>query len=330
MASGFFLGGAADGAMAAQQQALKEQTQAQDVGLRTRGLDLQERQLGHTMSQDVAKQADAQIAQTMEIVSQTIKEGLAGGAPPDKIRAAVTPLVQSAQSIAQRVGRDPAALAATLDAQISNPGPVATAAVGGRAEGVKTVEKERAIQQQPAETRIEINPYKTEEERVKLENSLRDDFVKGSKEFTTVRDFYDRMKIASATGAGDLSTVFSFMKMLDPPSTVREGEQASAANAAGVPEAIRGLYNKVAGGGTLSEEARKQIKDEGAKIWGTALSRHSQHVTQYTNIAKRQKLNHQNVIVDLTSGSEGPSAPAAPVSGTTATGIQWNWPGTGP
>lgn len=326
MASGFFLGGAADGAMAAQKQGLAELTQAQDVGLRTRGLDLQERQLGHVMSQDVAKQADQQIAQTMEIVAQTIKEGIAGGAPPEKIRAAVTPLVQSAQSIASRVGRDPAALAATIDAQISNPGPVAAAGVTGRAAATAAIEKERTIQNQPPGTAVDINPYEKPKDRVELENSLRDDFVKGSKEFTTIRDFYDRMKNANSTGAGDISLVFSFMKMLDPGSTVREGEYATASNSGGVPSSIQAVYNKIVGGGVLADPQRKMIKDEGATIWGTALKRHSGHVDQYTNIAKRQKLNPQNVIVDLTAGSEGP--PAA-LSGT-SNGIRWNWQGTGP
>ena len=48
----------------------------------------------------------------------------------------------------------------------------------------------------------------------------------------------------TGTGAGDAAIVFGYMKMLDPTSVVREGEQATTRNAVGVPEAIRGMYNQ--------------------------------------------------------------------------------------
>jgi len=48
------------------------------------------------------------------------------------------------------------------------------------------------------------------------------------------------------TAMGDIGLIFSYMKALDPGSVVREGEQASAQNAAGVPEQIRNAYNRLA------------------------------------------------------------------------------------
>lgn len=318
MASGFFLGGAAEGIAGAQKQALAERAQTEQTGLQTRGLELQERQFANTVSQQTQKEADTRIAETMQIASETIKAGLEGGADPAKLRATVAPLVQSAQAIAARIGRNPAALSAQIDAQLTAPGPVAAAGVKGRAAGVQQIEQERAIQQQPPETRVEISPWKTPKERIENEDKLRDDFEKNSKEFKTVRDFYDRMKTAPTTGAGDLALIFSYMKMLDPASTVREGEQASASNAAGVPAAITGMYNQLRGGGRLADDARTQLKEAAGKVWGGALDRHSQMVTQYTNIAKRNKLDPRNVVVDLTAGSDGP------IGGTTPNGINWN------
>lgn len=44
------------------------------------------------------------------------------------------------------------------------------------------------------------------------------------------------------------------MKMQDPKSTVREGEQAMAQNASGVDERVRNLYNSLLRGGKLSPE----------------------------------------------------------------------------
>lgn len=326
MANGFFLGGAAEGALASQKQALAEQTLAQDTALRSRGVDLQERTLERTLGQDAQREADTRIAETMEIASQTIKEGLAGGTSPDKLKATVAPLVQSAQSIAQRIGRDPASLTAQIDAQLAAPGPIATAGVKGKATAAQRIAEAHGIAAATG-TGVDVNPYEKPEKRVELENTLRDDYTKASGEFVIQRDFMDRIKSAPATGAGDMALVFSYMKVLDPRSTVREGEYATAQNAAGVPSAIQAVWNKVVGGGQLDAQARKQIKEAAGKVWSGALSRQSALTTQYSNIAKRQGLRRDNVIVDFTAGSEGPTAP---ITGTTDTGIKWNWKGTGP
>lgn len=67
-----------------------------------------------------------------------------------------------------------------------------------------------------------------------------------------------RMTAASGlgTGAGDLALIFGYMKVLDPRSTVREGEFASAANAAGIVENLRNQYNRVLEGQLLTPKAR--------------------------------------------------------------------------
>lgn len=64
---------------------------------------------------------------------------------------------------------------------------------------------------------------------------------------------------STPTPAGDISLVFAYMKMLDPGSTVREGEQAQARNAAGVPDRIRNLYNHIINGNTLNPTQRGQF-----------------------------------------------------------------------
>jgi hypothetical protein len=315
MANGFFLGGAAEGMMNAQKMGLAERELDVNTALKTRGFDMQGRQLEHNISQDITKQADAQIANTMAVAAETIKAGLEGGADPAKLKATVAPLVQSAQSIAARIGRDPAALAAQIDAQLAGPGPVATAAVQGRAAGTKTIEQERAIQNQPPGTAVEISPFKDPKDRVAAEASLRDDFVKASKDFGVIRDFHDRMQTAPTTGAGDIALVFSYMKMLDPGSTVREGEYATARNASGIPDRITGLYNRAVDGEQLPARSRKELKEAAGKIWESATTRHTGMTNQYAQIAKRQGLRPENVIIDANAGAPTPAAPA-PARGT--------------
>ena len=50
--------------------------------------------------------------------------------------------------------------------------------------------------------------------------------------------------------------IFTYMKVLDPTSVVREGEQATAQNAAGIPERTRNLYNKLMTGERLTKSQR--------------------------------------------------------------------------
>ena len=53
-----------------------------------------------------------------------------------------------------------------------------------------------------------------------------------------------------------MALVFNFMKVLDPGSTVRESEYASAENARAIPDTVRNLYNRVVDGLRLTEEQR--------------------------------------------------------------------------
>jgi hypothetical protein len=312
------LGGAAEGMMNAQKMGLAERELDQNTALRSRGLDLQGRQLEHNISQDVLKQADAQIAATLEQAGAIIKAGIEGGADPAAIRKSVLPLIESVAPIAQRVGRDPNALTAQIDAQLAAPTPVARAGVKGRAAGTERIEQARTEQQQPEGARVEISPFKEEKDRIEAEHKLRDDFTKASEKFVITRDFFDRMQSATASGAGDITRVYSFMKMQDPGSAVLPGEYATAANAPGVPEAVRSMYNKLVGGGILSPGARGEIEKEAKQIWASSLNQHANRVGEYTRLAKGAGLRPKQIIVDLTAGSEGPTR------GTTATGINWN------
>jgi len=59
--------------------------------------------------------------------------------------------------------------------------------------------------------------------------------------------------------AGDLSLIFSYMKVLDPGSTVREGEYAEARNSAGIPERVRAIYNNALNGEKVSAATRQDF-----------------------------------------------------------------------
>lgn len=79
----------------------------------------------------------------------------------------------------------------------------------------------------------------------------------------------------SKNAAGDIALITSYMKMLDPGSTVREGEFATAQNAAGVPDRIRALANKVANGERLTDNQRKEFMQVAETTMGKQMKEQS-------------------------------------------------------
>ena len=97
--------------------------------------------------------------------------------------------------------------------------------------------------------------------------------------YGSVSNYYGRMvsaydetvKNPEAAGAGDLAMVYSYMKMLDPGSTVMQGEYASASNTTGVPDQIRNAYNNILNGSKLTEAQRLAfIQQAGGMLSSTA------------------------------------------------------------
>lgn len=164
---------------------------------------------------------------------------------------------------------------------------------------------------------------KGEERRFKQSMDLRKEFTKNSQQFVTQRDSYNRI-LASAedpSPAGDLALIFNYMKVLDPGSTVREGEFATAQNSAGIPERVRAQYNKIISGERLSDKTRTDFVGRSGKLFNKALQTQKRRVKQFEGIARRAKLLPEDVILDLTEGIEISSAPPSGDEGKGPGGI---------
>jgi hypothetical protein len=299
---------------------LKRDALSQELGLRTRGLDLQSRGLdqaatSHTddvalrkRALDISEQGqknaqsrenltrvDAQIADTLSVIGETVSQGLAAGKDPQIVSRAVQPLVESARRLATAGGRDASSVDARVAALFARPTGVEAAKAVGTGKGVSAVAEEAAITAAGGQA----GGIKDPKDRIAAEGALRDDYMKQAKDFTIIRDARNRLEAIGETGAGDVALVFQYMKVLDPGSTVREGEFATASQAAGVPAHVIGLYNKAVGGGVLAPKARKEIRQEAENMYQRSALQHDKLTTSFANIAKRQKLNVDNVIVDL-------------------------------
>jgi len=72
---------------------------------------------------------------------------------------------------------------------------------------------------------------------------------------------YDQVYKLDRPGAGDLALIFSFMKMLDPRSVVREGEFDVAKKVGGPADFLVQTANYIKNGGMLSDLTRRSFRD---------------------------------------------------------------------
>ena len=98
--------------------------------------------------------------------------------------------------------------------------------------------------------------------------------------------------------AGDYGVIFGFLKILDPGSTVREGEFATVENSRGVSDSVRAIYNKVVKGDRLTEEQRRQFTEGAINGFQTQQASLDSYRDSIEQIAKRKGINQENVFID--------------------------------
>jgi hypothetical protein len=151
---------------------------------------------------------------------------------------------------------------------------------------------------------------------------MRQEFTKQSGDFIQVRDAYGKLQESAKnpSAAGDLAMIFNYMKMLDPGSVVREGEFATAQNAAGVPDRVRNYYNRMMSGERLNPEQRTDFVNSARTVFGSQLKFQQQNEKAFGDIAKREGIDPANVIVDYVGELRNPAgSSAATVSASPST-----------
>jgi hypothetical protein len=119
------------------------------------------------------------------------------------------------------------------------------------------------------------------------------------KTYQTIRNGYEKIRSSASldSGPGDISTIFAYMKMLDPTSVVREGEFATAENSGGVGEQISNLYNRVLSGERLTPELRKQFMASADQIYKEAAGNLSDINSQYSTRATGWNVDPSRFII---------------------------------
>jgi hypothetical protein len=165
----------------------------------------------------------------------------------------------------------------------------------------------------------------TARQRMESEEGLRREFATLAKPYFEMRDAFSRIEasVESVSPAGDMALIFNFMKMLDPGSVVREGEFATAQNAAGVPDRVLNLYNRMLSGERLNPTQRTDFVTQARRLLAAQQRQYQGIQTQIGTIAQRGGLNPDNVLIDFTAPPSaaagqpegGPGRPAVRIAG---------------
>lgn len=154
---------------------------------------------------------------------------------------------------------------------------------------------------------------KTEKEDTKElrtgEADLRKEF-EGKPEIKQFRELEGAYKrIAKARGkdsaAGDIALIYNFMKMQDPTSTVREGEYATAQNAAGIPAQVQNTYNRALKGERLSPSQRDDFFNVAERQYLGAEELFNVSADEYADLAKQYKFDPDRVVKRARQKVEG-------------------------
>ena len=154
--------------------------------------------------------------------------------------------------------------------------------------------KRRALKYNEEQTKKDLDEMKTTFERSKV---IRNEFDKKSTEFKKVRDAYGRVKASADTpdASGDIALIFNFMKMLDPGSTVREGEYATAEQSGSVDKKVVNLYNKLTKGERLTDDQRKMFVQRSKSLYDKAAKQNTVDFKDSLRLGERYGLTEADI-----------------------------------
>jgi hypothetical protein len=128
------------------------------------------------------------------------------------------------------------------------------------------------------------------------ENTLRDEYTAQTANFRVITDAYKKIMTTADTGAGDMSLLYQYVKLLDPGSVVRESEFATAAASGSFGDQIQGAAQRIATGKRLTPELKAQFRNEAQNIFDQQQSSANQTAEQYRRLATDYGLDPTRVV----------------------------------
>ena len=110
------------------------------------------------------------------------------------------------------------------------------------------------------------------------------------------RTAFEMMKTADETASGDEAILTQFVKMGDPGSVVSVTEKGGIKNVT-FNDYIGSLQAKLAGGGSLGDAKRKELKDQAYKMLKASEKQYKEYTGNLTARYKKQGLDPENIFV---------------------------------
>ena len=223
--------------------------------------------------------------------------------------ASITMRKESAEAIGKEISNKfaPDKLAADLGLTKAQTEQAKAAVAASRAAAAKSGAEAARAQAESRQIGAGVIPL---DKRPEAEAKFRKEYSDQTKGYTEVKEAHQRILASDKTAAGDISLIFGFMKLLDPMTGVREGEYASASNAASIPIRIQNLYNKALSGEKLSDDQRNMFKKQADKLYRAAAVKEKEVRKGIERIATGYGLKTENIFYTPTEVAPGGPAPA--------------------
>lgn len=145
-----------------------------------------------------------------------------------------------------------------------------------------------------AEIKVKADKLAFEQTDKLISNARKDKRIDN---FIQLQSSMDRIQAANQdpTGASDVSMIFSFMKMLDPGSVVRESEFQLASDTAGAPEFVKAAAQKLISGERLTDVSRANFITEADKIFERSRKTADKALVPIQNRAKKNNLDFDQI-----------------------------------
>lgn len=143
---------------------------------------------------------------------------------------------------------------------------------------------------------------KAKNQQFQQENTLRDEFSKLTADFRIVQTSYENIRTAAKAndGAGDMSMLYSYVRLLDPTSVVRESEFATAAASGSFGERVQGAVARVLSGARMPESLRESFVRESKNLYETQRKSHDDVADKYERLATKSGLDPEKVVTRYT------------------------------
>lgn len=169
-----------------------------------------------------------------------------------------------------------------------------------------------------------VEEKKVKREGVKDTMDLRKEFqadpiVKGTKEMAQA---ISKIRNVPATGAGDLSLIYSYVKILDPGSVVREGEIKLSREPTPLLTALMQRYSKAARGELLHPDLRRSYKEAAEQLFKAQLQTYQPVADEYGRLATQLGLDPSSVTLDLGFSQGAPPPRAKPAQGPAGPAVE--------